>query len=141
MMHDHRTKGKPMFCPLLKEICIDGWTPSMGQMADKRRPTCAKWVGVFVDDKAKGKVEEVFNCLDQWTPDLLQHVAQEVCQGAAATEDARNHVAGQAGVFRSMSTAFRALARKGGVTQEDIKAIEADDAARTKEIEHKTGGT
>jgi len=137
MMHDHKIKSKPTYCPLMGEICTEGWTPKMGQDEKHIRPRCAKWVGVFVNNKAKGQIEEVFDCNEQWTPELLQQVAEEVFQGAAATESARNHVAGQATTFKQMGMAFRAMARRSGVTVEDVRVIEAEDQQL---LEKKEGG-
>jgi len=39
---------KAMFCPYMKEMCISGWTKSMGE--DEKtgeRPCCRMWTGVL----------------------------------------------------------------------------------------------
>lgn len=92
--HDKRPEGG-IYCPLMKERCYSGWTPSMGVNNDeaKTKPLCVRWVGIFVNNPIKGKIEEVFDCRDRWDTDLIQQVAQEVYQGAVATEEVRNKVA------------------------------------------------
>jgi hypothetical protein len=129
MMHDHKVKTKPMYCPLLGEICTEGWTPKMGEDDKHVRPRCSKWVGVFVNNKEKNQIEEVFDCNEQWIPELIQQVAEETYQGAAATEQVRNHVAGQAHTFKTMGLAFQGMARKSGVTLQDIQAIDKEQQA------------
>jgi hypothetical protein len=139
-MHNHEVKTRETFCPLMREVCRDGWTPSMGENEKtKERPRCSRWVGVFVNDHEKKHIREICDCLDQWTPDLLQQVAQEVFQGSAATESTRNHVAGQATAFKRMSVAFVAMARKNGVTPELLEQVASEQAvAEQKQLE---GGT
>jgi len=134
-MQDHKQRPKDVFCPLMKERCIDGWTPSMGEDDNHVRPTCVRWRGVYTKDMRTMKEEVVMDCADAWLPDLIQQTAQEVFQGAVATEQARNHIAGQATSFRRMSDAFVALSRKSGVTADDVKQIQAEHAAEVKRLE------
>ena len=68
---------------------------------------------------------------------MIQQVAEETYQGAAATESARNHIAGQAGYFKRMATAFMALARKSGVTPEDLQALEREEQQRLEDKSEK----
>lgn len=153
-MHDHERQPKrPMFCRHFKEVCCEGWVPSMGEDANHVRPLCNAWVSVFITKpEAPNKLVEVFDCLEKWTPDLLQQVAQETYQGAAASEGVRNRVAAQAMSIRRMGMAFQAMACKTGVTHADVKQIEAENAAEDaaeakaveeaarKELEHKKPG-
>lgn len=138
-MHDHTKKPKTVWCPLMKEICRDGWTASMGEDAvTKDRPVCVRWRGVFLNNpQATPPIQEVFDCADGWMTDLIQQVAQEVYQGAAATEQARNHIAGQAGSFKRLSTAFVAMARRNGVTAQEIMEIEEEQEKKQKALENK----
>lgn len=127
-MHDHEVLPPGgRYCPLMREVCRNGWTPMMGEDEKKNRPVCISWrpVTVMVGGPG-GQPKEVHDCTVGWLPDLMVQVAQESYQGAAATEQARNHIASQAGVFKNMGTAFMALARKGGVTAEDINKIEEE---------------
>lgn len=114
-MHDHeKPKKRPMFCTLMKEICDEGWTPSMGEVdvaGKKVRPLCHKWVGVFVNDpRQTPPVREVFDCNEQWATDMQQQTAQEVYHGAAATESVRNHVAEHGAAVRRSNQIFTAIA-------------------------------
>jgi hypothetical protein len=70
-----------------------------------------------------GTPKEVWDCVDGWLPDLLVQVSQESYHAGAASEQVRNHVAGQSDAVRRMSLAMLGIARKQGVTGEDIKAI------------------
>jgi len=110
MMHDHTEKRKPMFCPLMGEICVEGWTPKMGEDPKTReRPRCNKWVGVFVNNKVKKQVEEVFDCNEQWATDMIQQVAEEVYQNAVATEQARNLIADQTTGLKQVIQVFSGI--------------------------------
>jgi hypothetical protein len=138
-LHDHTKRTVDVWCPLMREVCRDGWTKSMGNgglFGNKEKPKCVKWRGVFVNNPMSvPKMQEVFDCVDAWIPDLLQQVAEETYQGAAASEQTRNHVAGQAGVFKQMGMAFRAMARKNGVTPADVMELEREDAEARKLLE------
>lgn len=116
-MHDHTKKTEPMYCTLMKEICHQGWTESMGLGDPKTgiKPRCHKWVGVFVNNpQAVPPIQEVFDCNEQWNSDLIQQVAQETYQGATATESVRNHVAENTGVNKLISSFFIQLAEATG---------------------------
>jgi len=142
-LHDHKQKSKIVFCPLMKEVCHDGWTKSMGAADESSgvRPVCVRWRGVFVNDpRATPALQEVFDCVDAWQTDLLQQVAQEIYQGAAATEQVRNHVAGQAHTFKAMGLAFQGMARKSGVTLQDIQEIEKEQQALLEVRNNTEGG-
>jgi hypothetical protein len=110
MMHDHNEKKKPMFCTLMGEICVEGWTSKMGENPETHeRPRCNKWVGVFVNNKVKKQVEEVFDCNEQWATDMIQQVAEEVYQNAVATEQARNLIADQTTGLKQVTQVFSGI--------------------------------
>lgn len=117
-LHDHEIKTQPMYCTLMKEICHGGWTKSMGEVSTPDgatiRPRCHKWVGVFVNDPRIGQLKEVFDCNEQWGTDLSQQVAQEIYQGAAATESVRNHVAENTHAAKTIQSFFLQLADVAG---------------------------
>jgi hypothetical protein len=100
------------------------------------RPVCVRWRPAAVFYKTENKVQDVYDCADSWVPDLLQQVSEETYRNGAVSEEVRNHVAGQAFTFRQMGLSFRALAHKGGVTIQDIKAIEDEDIKRMKALEN-----
>jgi DNA gyrase inhibitor GyrI len=129
-MHDHTKRPKAgYYCPLMKGVCHDGWTKEMGMdEATGEKPVCNHWRGVFINDpKQTPPVQEVFDCVYGWMTDLQQQTAQEVYQNAAATESARNHIAGQSGALKMVAQLFRVLARRSGVTAHDVKLLEEED--------------
>lgn len=115
-LHDHETKKQPTYCTLMKEICHSGWTKSMGEVTTPDgatiRPRCHKWVGVYIKKGIESPITEVFDCNEQWGVDMLQQVAQEVYQGAAATEQVRNNVAESNGVNRVALAFFQGIAKR-----------------------------
>ncbi len=128
-MHDHeKIPAGGRFCPLLKDVCRSGWVPAMGEdEKTKERPVCTAWrpVTVMVGGP-NGKPQEVHDCTLGWLPDLMVQVSQESYSAGAATESARNHIAAQATSIRRMSMAMLGIARRQGVSKDDIKAIEAE---------------
>ena len=117
-LHDHENKKQPMYCTLMKEICHSGWTKSMGEVSTPDgatiRPRCHKWVGIYVNDPRANQIKEVFDCNEQWGADLQQQIAQEIYQGAAATESVRNHVAENTDVAKVVQSFFMQLASAAG---------------------------
>lgn len=114
-MHDHTKKPEGgIFCPLMKEMCYSGWTPAMGVSNDekKMKPTCVRWVGIFVKRGIDAPVEEVFDCADRFHVDMLQQVAQETYQGAAATEEVRNRIVESNGLNQVVLGFFQSLAKR-----------------------------
>jgi hypothetical protein len=115
-LHDHENKKQPTYCTLMKEICYSGWTKSMGEIPTPDgatvRPRCHKWVGIFVKKGIEGPTQEVFDCNEQWSTDLQQQIAQEIYQGAAATEQVRNGVYEQAGASRVALAFFQGIAKR-----------------------------
>lgn len=128
LMHDHTKKPEGgVYCPLMKGLCIDGWTKEMGEDKDGRRPTCVKWRPVTVMiGGPMGTPKEVWDCADGWIPDLLVQAAQESYRAGAASEQVRNHVAGQAFHFQKMAVALVGVARKTGVTRQDALEIQEE---------------
>lgn len=117
LMHDHTDEAKreDRYCPLLKGICIEGWTESMGELPNKRRPKCVAWKPVtqvlWEKGVEKGKVD-TYDCAISWMPDLVVQVANEAYHGAAATEEVRNHVAEGNGVSSILLAGMQAIARR-----------------------------
>ena len=135
-MHDHEKKPEATYCPLMKEICTGGWTPSMGlDPANGKKPTCVRWVGVFINDpRATPPVREVFDCKDRWDTDLVQQVAQEIYQNAAATESVRNHVAEGNHTSNVIRSFFMQLAAAAG------QELKVPEAPRPPQLPHNGNG-
>lgn len=116
LMHDHSgaAKAEDEFCPIMKEICHGGWTESMGEMANKRRPKCKAWQPVtVVDPTAKPPQHDVYDCaVFGWTPDLIVQAANEAYHGAQAVEQVRNQVAEQNGSAKIMLAFFQGIAKR-----------------------------
>jgi hypothetical protein len=115
-LHDHEVKKAPMYCTLMREICYGGWTKSMGFVDEDKaiKPSCHKWVGVYINDQKTNQIKEVHDCNEQWNTDLLQQICQEVYQHAAATESVRNHVADGNMTSRVIQSFFMQLAAAAG---------------------------
>lgn len=129
-LHDHRVRPKAVFCPMMKEMCQDGWTKSMGPADPETgvKPVCNCWRGVYLNDpKATPPIQEIYDCVWGWQNDLLQQIAQEIYQGAAATEGARNQIASQSYAIKRMSTMFVAVGRRQGITAKEIHDIEMSE--------------
>ncbi len=92
-VNNHRNRG-PRYCPLMKEMCLKGWTKSMGQ--DEKtgeRPVCAAWQPVEFYDFQQKIVETLHDCSAfGWPADLMTEVAQEVSQNAASTDKVATEV-------------------------------------------------
>ncbi len=114
-VHDHSKRPEGgVYCPLMKEKCYSGWTPSMGESNDERKlkPTCVRWVGVFLKRGIEAPIEEVFDCADRWGTDMMQQIAQEIYQGAVATEEVLNRVTESNGVNRTALAFFQGIAKR-----------------------------
>lgn len=94
-MHDHTKRGK-RYCPLMKEMCNQGWTVSMGK-DDEGLPllgVCAAWQPVTIYKPNGNSNEEIHDCSQfGWNPDLLTAIAQESNQGAASADKVATEVA------------------------------------------------
>lgn len=88
-------RGK-RFCPLMKEDCIKGWTPSMGKDENgfPREGACAAWEPVGVYLREKDQVVTIFDCTEfRWAVDILEEIAKESFQAGASTDKVANEVA------------------------------------------------
>lgn len=68
--------AKPPLCPLLNKPCIE--------------TGCKFWTHVLGTNPQTGNPVDHYDCAITWLPVLLVSTAQEVRQGAAATESFRN---------------------------------------------------
>lgn len=138
-LHDHENKKQPMYCTLMKEICHGGWTKSMGEVNTPDgatiRPRCHKWVGVFVNDPRVNQIKEVFDCNEQWAPDLQQQTAQEVYQCASATEEVRNKIVENTGAAQVIQSFFLQLAQATG------HALKLPERFAVKKLDGPNGAT
>lgn len=87
---------KCMYCPILKEMCVEGWTKSMGEdLKTGERPKCRFWITV----KGKNPQSEEFfdegDCSIAWAPTLQLESTQKILGVAAAIESLRNQIAKQ----------------------------------------------
>lgn len=99
-IQQHLNRGA-RFCPLMKEMCTDGWTKSMGQ--DKKtgkRPLCAAWQSVEVFNHTEKTVTPVYDCsVFGWPTDLMTEMAQEVTCTTASTDKVANQIMKQRAAF------------------------------------------
>jgi hypothetical protein len=93
------------YCPLLREKCVKGWTPTMGKTEDgfPVEGLCAAWqpVSVHTVSETEGqKTVEVWDCSAfGWPADLATETAKEVFRSAATTDELRKEVRGQVRFF------------------------------------------
>jgi hypothetical protein len=84
---------KRMFCPYLKEMCINGWTKSMGQNEETgERPTCRMWTHVHGKDPFSEQDVELWDCSLAWMPTINSEIAQRVVQTGIAVQEVRNTI-------------------------------------------------
>lgn len=84
---------KCMYCPFMKELCINGHTKSMGQ--DEKtgeQPKCRFWIGLQGKHPQSGKPIDEFDCSFAWQPTLMVEQARVQNGTAEAMESVRNRV-------------------------------------------------
>lgn len=116
-MHDHRKRGK-RFCPMMKEWCNGGWTPSMGKDKDGEMPllgACAAWQAVTCKDlQDPTKQEEIHDCaVYGWITDMLYELSKETYHTAASCDKVANVVSEQAAASSVMNAVLMAAKAEG----------------------------
>ena len=83
-----------MFCPLLREMCSGGWTPSMEKAKKKgaKSPKCRWWIGVSGKNPQTGVAEDKHDCSIAWQPTIALEVARVDFSLGGAVESLRNRV-------------------------------------------------
>jgi len=85
------TDRKSMFCPLMKEQCVSGWTKSMGQ--DEKtgeRTSCRFWTRLAGKDPQSQQVVDHFDCAIAWLPVVGIENSQMTRQVAAQVSQVTN---------------------------------------------------
>lgn len=88
-------RGK-RFCPLMKEWCVKGWTPSMGKTAEDFpiEGACAAWEPMDILIESEGRTVRVFDCTEfRWKQDVAEEISKETFQAGASTDKVANEVA------------------------------------------------
>ena len=97
-MHDHTNRGK-RFCPIMKEWCNQGWTPSMGSNGEgedkmPKLGACAAWQPVSLVENNTQKTSEIYDCsLLGWQPDLMTELSGRLGMATASIDKTANEVA------------------------------------------------
>lgn len=84
---------KSMWCPLMREMCINGWTKSMGE--DKKtheRPVCRFWTTITGKSPQEDKPVDKNDCAISWLPVVMLEQAKIESSTGAAVESLRNKV-------------------------------------------------
>lgn len=90
------------FCPLIKKDCAG--------------LQCSWFTQVRGTNPQSGAEVDEWACAITWLPMLLINTAQEVRQGAAATESFRNQMVDASEKARQMQIAIASQAMRGGIT-------------------------
>jgi len=84
---------KRMFCPYMKELCINGWTRSMGE--DEKtgeRPTCRMWTHVRGKEPSSNVEVDLEDCSLAWMPTIGADISQRVMQAGVSVQEVRNTI-------------------------------------------------
>jgi len=88
---------KRQYCPIMKEICTDGWTKKMGEDKDGVRPQCRFWTVIKGKDPQSNKEYEDGDCAIAWMPIIQLETSQKTMGVTAAVEDIRNRIVNELG--------------------------------------------
>lgn len=102
-----------MFCPLMREMCSGGWTPSMdkGRKKGSKPPKCRWWIGVAGKNPQTGVAEDRHDCAIAWQPTIALEVARVDFSLGGAVESLRNRVNDFAQGVGSLAQALPMLSR------------------------------
>lgn len=81
------------YCPLMKEVCVDGHVKSMGEDNDGRQIKCAYFVHMMGTNPQTGQPVNEGKCAVNWLPILLVENANEIRKTAASTDKVASEVA------------------------------------------------
>ena len=82
---------KCMYCPIMKEMCINGHTKSMGENKETgEQYKCRFWIGLA--GEVNGKLVDDHDCAIAWQPSLMVEQARVQNSTAEAMESVRNRV-------------------------------------------------
>lgn len=143
-------RGK-RFCPLMKEWCVKGWTPSMGKTEEgfPIEGACAAWEPMDAFIAQEGRTVRVFDCTEfRWKQDVAEEISKEAFQAGAssdkvATEVAKFH-ATSIGCLPDEAQVRLMTSRPHlmpSLPHEDLNHKRLLDADDKKQVEHKNGAT
>lgn len=93
-------KGWRLFCPLMKELCVNGHTKSMGVDADEVPINCAFWQERMVIVPETKQIEPARACYFHHATAISLNQIQATNQGTASTDEVRKELA----FIRGLST-------------------------------------
>src|SRR5687767_5524851 len=89
------SERKSMWCPLMKEMCIEGWTESMDGKGKKKGPSpkCRFWIKLSGKHPQKEEYIDEHGCSIAWLPTLMVEQCRIENSTGAAVESLRNRAA------------------------------------------------
>lgn len=112
-----------MFCPMMREMCVNGWTPSMDKAKKRgsKSPTCRWWVGVAGKNPQTGIVEDKHDCAIAWQPTIALEVARVDFSLGGAVESLRNKVHDLSNNIGTVAKMLPMLASSNIITVDQIE--------------------
>lgn len=85
---------KSMWCPLMKEMCTNGWTESMdkGKKKGQPSPKCRFWIRLSGKHPQTGVTMDEYDCSVAWLPTLMVEQCRIENSTGEAVESLRNRV-------------------------------------------------
>ena len=126
---------KSMWCPLMHDMCTDGWCKSMEK--GKRKgpsPKCRFWIGIEGTHPQKKEPVVDHDCAIAWQPTLMLEQARVQNSTGSAVESLRNRV-------KDTVDAIKELGHKSVllVDHNKDKPTVVDATPEPEKIEHKGG--
>lgn len=99
---------KSMWCPFTKEMCTNGWCPSMvkGKKKGEPDPKCRFWIKLTGKHPQKDEFIDEYDCSIAWLPTLMVEQCKIENSTGAAIESMRNRTADVAGALTQMTSAI-----------------------------------
>jgi hypothetical protein len=81
---------KRRFCPMMKEMCVNGHTKSMGEYMDGEQNICRFWTHIAGKDPQSERMLDQWDCSLAWMPMLMIENAQMTRQVVASVDRNNN---------------------------------------------------
>jgi hypothetical protein len=106
-MFNHDTERGCPYCPIMKEVCVDGWTKSMGEDEKGRRGKCAAWRALPMVDLPTQKTKTIHACaVYEWPPFLGFELSGMMGQARASVDKVATETSKAATAANSLKKAF-----------------------------------
>ena len=82
-----------MYCPFMKEMCVEGWTKSMGQdESTGERPCCRYWTLLRGKDPQSDQYVDRGDCCFAWAPVTQTEASQMIRNNVIVSEQLREEL-------------------------------------------------